>query len=453
MSENPLIASLREARDAAQAALDALLKAPTDEKRNLTEDESAKFNEMREELKGLDTQIEGLVEMEARKATAAEARKTVGGATISHEPNPVYRRDDAHGPSFFRDLSAIRTNDLSITGNMGDGSLDEVRRRMAASQETRANDMTSVAGAGGEFAPPLWLVSEYVKLARAGRVSADALHHEKLPRGVSSINLPAVDTGAATGVQQTQGTAVTDTAMTTTSVSSGITTIAGKQIVSRQLIDQSGIPFDQVILGDLAADYAKQLDSQVVGGSGSSGQLNGLVTAAGNAISWTATQPVQVSATTANSFYYQVISAVNKVQVNRFMNPTVILMHPRRWNWLLAGLDGNSRPLVTPSGPVFNVLATADGGAPAEGLAGNLLGLPVYIDANLTSGTNQDLVFALRADDSWLFESALESTSFDATYADQASILFRVLGYSALVHRYSKAISKISGAGLVDPGL
>ena len=442
VSENPLIASLREQRDAKQKELDALLEKPTAEKRSLTEDESAKFNELRGELKEHDDQIGNLTDMEARKATAAEARKTVG-VQVVNEPNPVYR-NDPHGPSFFKDLNTIKT--------MGHG-FDEARGRMVSAQETRANDMTSVAGAGGEFAPPLWLVSEFVKLARAGRVSADRLHHEVLPKGVSSINLPAVSTGSAAGVQQTQGTAVTDTAMTTTSVSSGITTIAGKQIISRQLIDQSGIPFDTVILGDLAADYAKQLDAQVVGGSGSSGQLNGLVTAAGNAISWTATQPVQVSATTANSFYYQVISAVNKVQVNRFMSPTAILMHPRRFNWLLAYVDSNGRPIVTPTGPVFNVIATADGGAPAEGLAGNMLGLPIYIDSNLTSGTNQDLVFVLRTDDSWLFESALESASFDATYADQASILFRVLGYSALVHRYSKAISKISGAGLVDPGL
>jgi HK97 family phage major capsid protein len=452
MSENPLITALRDSRDAKQSELDQLLEAPAAEKRNLTDEESAKFNEIREELKGFDERITELVELDKRKAEADEARKTIGNPSVN-EPNPVYRRDGHWSePQFFKDMLAHKTNDATLAGqNMG--GLDEVRRRLAAAQERRTGDLSTAAGAGGEFAPPLWLVEDYVKLARAGRVSADRLQQEVLPRGVSSINLPAVATGTTAGVQQTQNTAVSDTAMSTTSVTSGITTIAGKQTVSRQMIDQSGIPFDRVILGDLAADYAKKLDVQVVSGTNASGELNGLVTAAGNAISWTATQPVQVSSTTAASFYYQLISAVNKVQVNRFDSPTAILMHPRRFNWLLAYVGSNGQPIVTPTGPVFNVLATADGGAPAQGMVGNMLGLPVFTDANLTTGTNQDMVFVLRASDSWLFESPLESASFDATYADQATVLFRVLGYAALVHRYSKSISKITGVGLVDPGL
>jgi hypothetical protein len=164
-----------------------------------------------------------------------------------------------------------------------------------------------------------------------------------------------------------------------------------------------------------------------------------------------------VSSTNANSFYYQVVSAINKVQTNRFMSPTAIIMHPRRWNWVLTALDSQNRPLVTPSTQVFNGVADADSGAPAQGPVGNLLGVNVYIDANVStaanSSTNQDEVFVLRTDDSWLYESTVESASFDATFADQATILFRILGYSALVHRYSKAISKIVGTGLVDPGL
>ena len=448
-----LIKSLREQRDQAQKELEEILVAPTAEKRNLNEAEQGEFDKRDALVGDLDKQIERLEAVEARKATAAEARKAVS-VTVVNEPNPVYRADShPTDPQFFKDLAAVQTGNRELAGaNMG--GLEEIRRRLGSSQERRTGDLsTDGSNVGSQFAPPLWLVADYVKLARAGRVTADRLHMETLPRGVNSINLPAVNTGSTAGVQQTQNTSVSDTAMSTTSVSSGITTIAGKQTVSRQLIDQSGIPFDRVILGDLAADYAKKLDVQVLSGTNASGELNGLITAAGNAISWTATQPVQVSNTTANSFYYQLISAVNKVQVNRFDAPTAIVMHPRRFNWLLAYVDTNGRPIVTPTGPVFNVIATADGGAPAQGLVGNMLGLPVYVDANATTGTNQDTVFVLKADDSWLFESPLESASFDATYADQATLLFRVLGYAALVHRYSKSISKITGVGLVDPGL
>lgn len=448
-----MLNKLREKRAALKAALEALVNTAEGESRSLNDAENAEFDATMAEIRALDERIAELQEAEVREAAANAHRveiaapKVAFGESVRSEPNPVYRPDNGHEVSYFRDMV-----DAKLGGNRA------AFERLARSQETRANDMTSVTGAGGEFAPPLWAVEDYIKLARAGRVAADRLNHEVLPDGVSSINLPAVSTGSATGVQQTQGTAVTDTAMTTTSVSSGITTISGKQIVSLQLLRQSGIPFDRVILGDLAADYAKQLDTQVLAGSGANGQLKGLDSAAGNAVTFTTTQPVVVSTTTANSFYYQVVSAINKIQTGRYMAPNAIIMHPRRWNWILAlGVDGQNRPLVVPSTPVFNGIAAGDSGAPTEGLVGNLLGVPVYVDANVStaanSTTNQDEVYVLRTDDSWLYETALESTSFDATYADQASILFRVLGFSALVHRYGKSISTIKGSGLVDPGL
>jgi len=44
--------------------------------------------------------------------------------------------------------------------------------------------------------------------------------------------------------------------------------------------------------------------------------------------------------------------------------------------------------------------------------------------------------------------------SFEATYAAQASVLFRVLGYSAMIpDRYSQSINIIQGTGLIVPTL
>jgi hypothetical protein len=94
----------------------------------------------------------------------------------------------------------------------------------------------------------------------------------------------------------------------------------------------------------------------------------------------------------------------------------------------------------------------------AEGAVGSLVGLPVYIDPNIpvtmNSATNQDAVFVLRTDDVFLYESELEAASFDATYADNASILFRILGYAALIpDRYATSVSVILGTGLVQATL
>src|SRR5690349_21785972 len=139
----------------------------------------------------LDERISEIQASEVREAAAAKHHVEVGTAeqekreraVVTGEANPVYRQGDASSPSFFRDLATSQLNQAGAT---------EARARLAASQETRAGDMTSVAGAGGEFAPPLWLVEDFVALARAGRVTADLCTNQTLPSGVSSVNLPKV---------------------------------------------------------------------------------------------------------------------------------------------------------------------------------------------------------------------------------------------------------------------
>jgi HK97 family phage major capsid protein len=448
-----LIAALNEQRDAKQKELDALLEAPTTEKRNLNEAEDATFAALTAEIEELDKRTGELAETEKRKDAAAEARKALGFQV--NEPNPVYRRGDASS-SFFKDLAVAQVPNIA-GGALGSGFTErEARERLVRSQETRANDMTTVAGAGGEFAPPLWLIEDFINFARAGRVTADLCNREVLPGGVSSVNLPKVASGTATGVQQTQGTALTDTAMTTTSVSSGISTVGGKQIVALQLLKQSGIPFDRVVLQDLAADYAVRVDAQVLYGSNANGQLRGLVGVASNN-AFTSAAPAPASVTNANSLYYVTAKAAAALQTTTFQAADAIVMHPVRWGWISGAVDANGRPFVIPNGGNFNPLGTTDG-QPVQGAAGMFCGLPVYTDPNISqtanSATNQDEIYVLRRSELWLYESPVEAASFDATYADQASILFRVLGYAAFIpDRYGKSISMIGGTGLVTPTL
>lgn len=360
------------------------------------------------------------------------------GAEVN-EPNPVYRRDDVEH-SYFRDL---------FNASRGE---DGARRRLVAAQETRA--ATTTAANGGTFAPPLWLVEDFVDLARAGRVTADLIGSETLPEGVSSVNLPKITQGSGVAVTVTQNTTITETTVTTTSVSSGISEITGKQTVSIALLRQSGTPLDRIILSDLAEAYAVMLDSQVLSGSGASGQLRGLVTA-GTAVTYTTSAPAVVSATATNSFYMKVLSAQATLTGARYLPADAIVMHPRRWAWVLSALDTTNRPLVVPSGPAINQ-AGVSGSVQATGYAGEMLGLPVYVDPNVPTtigaATNQDYVFVLRKSDLRLWESAVETASFDATYADQNSILYRVLGFAAFIpDRHQASVQVIGGTGLVAP--
>ena len=371
----------------------------------------------------------------------ARADEPVSVRVVS-EPNPVYRRD-SNETSYFRDIFEVTRGSA------------EAQERLARSQETRT--ATTVTGAGGQLAPPAWLVEDFVAIARAGRITADLLQKADLPEGISSVNLPKITGNSAPIAVETQNTAITQANFTTTSVASNVAEIAARQTVSIALLRQSGVPIDRVILGDLALGYAVALDTQVINGTNANGQLRGLVTA-GTAVAYTTTTAFVVSATTAAaSFYNRVLIAQRDMNTNRFLPANAIVMHPRRWSWILSALDGQSRPLVVPSSSPFNAIASS--GAPvAQGQVGELLGLPVYVDPNIPTnlgvGTNQDPAFVLRTDDLWLWESPVETTSFDATLAAQNSILFRVLGFAAFIpDRHQNSVQVINGTGMIAPVL
>ena len=389
---------------------------------------------------------ERVAELEAEKARddAADAlarqitpTPTVrAGVRVGDEPE-VYRRGGEH--SYFRDL-------WMATSYGRRESADRLRRNDEQVAHA-ARALSTTDGVGGEFVPPIWLVNEFEKLARPGRVIANRVRNTPLPGGTDSISLPRVTGGTSTAEQATQGTALSETDMTSASVTSAVATIGGVQTVSLQLVEQSPINIDELVLGDLADDYAQRIDLFVINNNATN--KRGLLNVSGvNAVTYTDASP------TVAELYPKVADAIQQVHTNRFMPPTKIFMHPRRWAWFLAATDTSGRPLVTPYAAMN--AAGAFGGVASEGLVGELQGLPVYVDPNipinLGAGTNEDRIIVAKADDAILFEGNPRAEAFRETKADQLSVLLRFYNYVALhSERYPKAISVIAGTGLITP--
>jgi HK97 family phage major capsid protein len=369
------------------------------------------------------------------------AKRYAPKAGVQSVKEPEIYRSGLGGQSYFRDMWNSRQN--------GDtAAMDRlVRNNKGRALEERAISTTN--GAGGEFVPPVWLEQEFIKLARPGRITANLVPTQPLPAGTDSLNIPKVNTGTAVGVQGTQNTAVTQQDLTTTSVSSAVTTIAGGQTVSLQLIEQSPLNVDDVVLADLAAAYAVQYDTLILSGSGTGGNPTGLLTLSG-------TNAVTVSATDVPSLYKAIANAIQQVHTNRFLPPDRIIMHPRRWAALLASVDASNRPLIVPNGqPQFNGVAE-QAGVQSQGYVGTIQGLPVYVDAliptNGGAGTNQDTIIVGRFADLMAWEGNVKAEAFPQTYANQLSVFVRLYNYMSFQPaRYPKSLSVISGAGLVPP--
>lgn len=440
------LAKLLDERAALASARDEVLKAPTNEKRDLTDEEAAAFDEKRTAVAAHDEKIEQtrariaeLEEDERRQANvdklAVELGQTGRAATrVGAEPE-TYRRGGRQ--SYFRDLVHAQLF----------GSREAVDRLARNDQEQRA--LTTTDGGIGEFVPPLWLVQEFIRLARAGRIIADQIRQQPLPTGTDVINLPRLATGTATAEQTSQNTAVQNTDATSNSVAANVATLAGQQVVSLQLIEQSPINIDDILLADLAADYSTKLDVFVINNN-AAGKL-GLLNVSGiNAVTYTDASP------TVAELYPKVADSIQQVATGRFLAAQKIFMHPRRWAWFTAAVDTAGRPLVIPMANMPQNVLAAMGDVVAEGFVGMLQGLPVYQDPNipinLGAGTNEDRIITARTDDIILFEGNPRAESFRETKADQLSVLLRFYNYAALHSaRYPKAISVISGTGLITP--
>jgi HK97 family phage major capsid protein len=435
---NEIINTVLERREAIQTEMDALLQRVTDEKRTaLTVDEDAAFEALKVERDAADVRIAELrKEHEAREAVKAfRATLNTADVTVGKEPE-TYRKGGQQ--SYFRDLAgASLRNDR-----------DAIDRLVRNDREVRAINTTDTSG--GDFAPPMWMIADYIAYARAQRVVASEIVNVPLPGGTDTISLPKISGGTSTAEQSSQNSTLSSTDAVTASVSASVATIGGIQIMSVQLLEQSPINMDDVILADLASDLATRVDSFVINNNATN--KVGLLSAAASATNSTYTS----ASPTAAGLFSKIADGVQKIHTNRFAPATKIFMHPRRWAFFLAAVDSQSRPLVVPnsSGP-FNVYGVQDGTVSA-GYAGTLLGLPVYLDANiptnLGSGTNEDRVIIVKHDDIRLYESTPKAEVFRETKADQGSVLVRLYEYTALhASRYQTAISVISGTGLATP--
>ena len=313
--------------------------------------------------------------------------------------------------------------------------------------------LSTASSAGGEFVPPMYLTEQWIAYLRAGRVVANNCHHEDLPDGTMSLNIPKVTAGTSVDVQATQNTNVSNTDLTTAYVTIPVVTFAGQQIVSLQLLERSPISFDQMVMGDLAKAHAQRVDLQVLNGSGSGGQVTGILNTSNiNTVTWTQASP------TLKGLYGQIGIAKSDIHDAIFLPATHAFMTPTRWEWIGQTFDSNNRPVVVPeySGP-FNVVQVAPDDAVAEGAIGrNLSGLKTFEDANipanLGAGTNQDVVVVSRMQENYLYESPVVTRALPQTYGAQLSVLLQLYNYGAFTAaRYPTANAVITGTGLVAP--
>jgi len=426
---------LTEKRDAALAKADSLVSTAAEAQRELTSEEDAEIAQTLEVVRDLDEQIRRHKELEERAAAAAESRKAAGVeaavTVVKSEPRTYAPKSEN---SFIRDAFAAQfLNDFSAA--------ERLNRHMTEERIER-RDVTSANFAG--LVVPQFLTELAAPFARAGRVTADLARKHQLPDAGLTLSISKVTTGSATALQ-TEGAAVQETNMDDTKLDLTVKTFAGQQNVSRQSIER-GTNIDSLVMADLVSSYHTVLNTAVVAE---------LLASAGQTVTYTDASP------TVAELYPKIVDAIQKVQTNFFAGPNVIIMHPRRLAFILAAVDGQSRPLAVPTPSSSGQPAFAYGtGAAQYGNSGySIVGLPVYTDATVSTaqgaGTDQDTIYVGNTQELHLWEQGNGEPMmlrFEQPKAAELDVTMIVYGYSAFTaNRYPNAWAQINGTGLVTP--
>ena len=429
-----------------------IVEAAATEERDLSESEDKNLRGLSTRAAELDTRIEELRSVQLANLEAAKLRaevtatddstehRAVGNVVVTHEPSTY--SEENRSVSFFSDLYNSQFNgDISAT--------DRIRRHRQES-ELEQRDGTTASFAG--LVVPQYLTDLAADLARAGRPFADQCTNLPLPNDGMTINISRVTTGASAAVQATENAAVSETDIDDTLLTQSVRTIASGQQISRQAIER-GTGVDSLIAADMMGAMSSQLESQIIIGSGSSGQLEGVRNVTGQtAVTYTDASP------TVAELYPKIIDSIQSVNSNRFAPADLIVMHPRRLGFLQAGLDTTGRPIVLPTN---NVPQNAIGTGPVAGYGNTgvqIAGVPVVtsgaVPTNTGAGGNQDEIYVVRRSDMLLFEQQGQPAlvRFDATAGLNLTVTLVAYEYACAVFgRYPGSISTISGTGLVTP--
>jgi HK97 family phage major capsid protein len=439
------VEQIKDQREAALAKAVALCDVAAAESRELTDAEQVEYKKSIERADALEVEIKDKESLEEKRSAAKVARASVEGAfapkiTVTRAETP-YTRSGQN--SFYKDVFAASRGDV------------EARERLTRNEKEvidlkpEFRDGTTGSGSFGSFIAPVYLIDEYAARARAGRPVANAIRNVGAPTA-TSISIPRVTTGSTVASQASQNGSVSETDLVTTLLTRSTVTIAGQQDVSIQSLElANGAQVDRIIFEDLRAAYDAELDRQVLNGTGSDGQLLGLLNVDSiNAVTYTDASP------TAAELYPKFVDAVQRIASNRFQPAQAVILHPRRWAFLVAALDGQNRPLVTPVAPYNGTAAFGELGL--NGVVGSIFGLPIIADANiptnLGAGTNEDVIAVVRTDDHLLLEGALRTRVLEDVGSGTLTVRLQAFAYANyFAGRYPSGISTVTGTGLVTP--
>ncbi len=384
-----------------------------------------------------------MLETRADPKTAASSKPAYDRvARVGQEERTYHPGSCRKGAEFLRDVIAARY------GNSVEAQA-RLTSHMREERVERGQDLERAVGTGAfaGLTVPQYLTELYAPAVAARRPFADAMTKLDLPQQGMTVNISRITTPSSVALQANENDAVSETNMDDTLLTENIQTAAGRQTISRQAVER-GTGIEEVTMRDLQRRYATNIDATVIT------QATTGLAAVSTGTTYDDTSPSGVE------LYPKLLAAMagSEAALLGEATPDLAVMHSRRWYWLQKEMTA-TWPLFGQPG-IGNQNAGVNFaqryGAGFRGLLPN--GTAVIVDnnvaINLGAGTNQDEIYIVPSEESYLWEDpdAPQFIRTEEAKAENLGIVLVLYGYFAYtMRRYTNSHQKISGTGLQTP--
>ena len=332
-------------------------------------------------------------------AAAAEASRPIIKAAAPYSSAP---RHDI--------ISMGKYVEHKVKAALGD---DTSRQYVAAAEDPKAVRAAADSMSTNPAFNPIQYLSNFVSNTNFGRPTIDAVSRGTLPASGLTLNIPSLVTSAGGGsstaptvAETAESAAPSDTGMTSAYQSVSIKKYAGQQTISLELLERSDpIFFDQLAI-QLERAYRLATDSAMVG----------ILAAQG-------TQAATTAATNAGLISFISTEAPAAYKGSSYFASNLVA-NTDWWSTIMGYTDTTGRPIYNALQPM-----NAAGQVNPSSIKGNVLGLDLYVDKNVTAGLVDDSAFIIAPETAYWWESP--EAFFSVNVVNSMSVQTAIYGYGA----------------------
>ena len=350
------------------------------------------------------TESEAAVSVDTTPATteaaaAAEASRPIIKAAAPYSTTP---RHDI--------VSMGKYVEHKVKAALGD---DTSRQYVAAAEDPKAVQAAADSMSTNPAFNPIQYLSNFVSNTNFGRPTIDAVSRGTLPASGLTLNIPSLVTSAGGGssvaptvAETAESAAPSDTGMTSAYQSVSIKKYAGQQTISLELLERSDpIFFDQLAI-QLERAYKLATDSAMVG----------ILAAQG-------TQAATTAATNAGLISFISTEAPAAYKGSSYFASNLVA-NTDWWSTIMGYTDTTGRPIYNALQPM-----NAAGQVAPTSIKGNVLGLDLYVDKNVTAGLVDESAFIIAPETAYWWESP--EAFFSVNVVNSMSVQTAIYGYGA----------------------